>query len=170
MAQIVTARPRRRCRFRGVPFVYGRTPHTFEPEVTSMLAVSEYSQDYVDACRARMRDTLDAYRAVRDTDAFEPKFLAHMVLALDNSFVHRLRNKELKDGNPLNEVRLLATSIMSNDGLLLADKQVKLDPETSILGLEPGDPIVLDADDFARLSEAFFAEIERKYVVVNAPA
>jgi len=135
-----------------------------------MLAVSEYSQDYVDACRARMRDTLDAYRAVRDTDAFEPKFLAHMVLALDNSFVHRLRNKELKDGNPLNEVRLLATSIMSNDGLLLADKQVKLDPETSILGLEPGDPIVLDADDFARLSEAFFAEIERKYVVVNAPA
>jgi hypothetical protein len=131
------------------------------PEVTSMLAVSTYSQDYVDACRARVRDTLDA---------FEPQFLAHMVLALDAYFVHRVRNKELKDGNPLNEVRLLATSIMSNDGLLVADKQVKLDPESSILGLAPGDPIVLDADDFARLSEAYFDEIERKYVAVSAPA
>jgi hypothetical protein len=140
------------------------------PEVTSMLAVSTYSQDYVDACRARMRETLDAYRTVRDTAAFEPQFLAHMVIALDAYFVHRVRNKELKDGNPLNEVRLLATSIMSNDAVLVADTQVKLTPESSILGLAPGDPIVLDADDFARLSEAYFDEIECKYVAVSAPA
>jgi len=140
------------------------------PEVTSMLAVSTYSQDYVDACRARVRETLDAYGTVRDTAAFEPQFLAHMVLALDAYFVHRLRNKELKDGNPLNEVRLLATSIVSNDGLLVADKQIKLTPETSVLGLAAGERIALDADDFARRSEAFFAELERKYVAVSAPA
>ena len=142
-----------------------------------MLGVSEYSHDYVDACRTNVRDTVDAYLAVRDSvaddgarAAFEPRFVAHMIVALDGYFVHRLRNKELKDGNPLNEVRLLATSIMSNDGVLVADKQIKLKPETSVLGLRAGDSIALEADDFARLADAFFAEIERKYVAVSSPA
>jgi len=138
-----------------------------------MLGVSNYTQDYVDDCRTRVRDQVAAYRTLSERagaaangalEDFEPRFFAHMVLALDAAFVHRLRNKELKDGNPLNEVRVLATSIMSNDGVLMADKQIKLKPETSVLGLAPGERIAIDADAFDRLSEAFLAEIERKYV------
>ena len=64
----------------------------------------------------------------------------------------------------MNEVRLLAQSIMNNDGVLAADKQIRLKPESSVLGYEVGDPIRLDEDDFERLSEAFFAGIERAYV------
>jgi hypothetical protein len=140
-----------------------------------MLGVSNYTQDYVDDCRTRVDEQLAAYRALRDrardgdgteaaVDAFEPRFFNTMILALEGSFVHRLRTKELKDGNPLNEVRVLATSIMSNGGVLAADKQIKLKPDSSVLGLDVGDPIALDAYDFTRLSDAFFAEIQRKYI------
>lgn len=51
-----------------------------------------------------------------------------MVLALDQLFVHRARGIEGKDGNPLNEVRVLCTSIMANGGVLVKDSQIKLDP------------------------------------------
>jgi hypothetical protein len=53
-----------------------------------------------------------------------------MVLVLENYFEHRTRAKEKKDGNPLNEVRLLSTSMMTNNGRMAADKSIKLDPAT----------------------------------------
>ena len=138
-----------------------------------MLGVSNYTQDYVDACRAKVDAQLAAYRGLSGNgrpqiDAalgnFEPLFLNHMVIALDAYFAHRLRTKEGKDGNPMNEVRLLSRSIMENGGELVADKQIKLKPETSILGYAAGEPIRLDADAFARLAGAYFAAIERTFV------
>lgn len=70
---------------------------------------------------------------------------------------------EGKDGNPLNEVRVLGNSIMHDDGVLTVDKTIKLKAATSVLGLEYGDPIRLTADDFARLAAAFFTELERRF-------
>ena len=46
---------------------------------------------------------------------------------------------------------------------MAADKQIKLDPGSSILKLQLGDEISLSIEDLHRLSEAFFSEIERKY-------
>jgi hypothetical protein len=54
-------------------------------------------------------------------------------------------------------------SIMQNDGVLAADKTIKLKPETSVLGYAVGDQIALHASDFARLAQAFFDEIERRF-------
>jgi hypothetical protein len=71
---------------------------------------------------------------------------------------------EGKDGNPLNEVRVLCTTLMENDGVLAADKQIRLRPETSVLHLAVGDEIRLTQGEFVRLAEGFFAEIEKKYV------
>jgi hypothetical protein len=135
-----------------------------------MLGVSEYPQEYIDQCRADMRSQLAAYRKLKKTvdgdaalGAFEPLFFNNLVLALDAYFVHRLRTKELKDGNPANEVRVLCESILHNGAKLAADKAIKLKPDASVLGYEVGDEISLDEKRFAKLADAYFVEIEKKY-------
>ena len=144
-----------------------------------MLSVNKYTQEYVDACREEVNRQVATYvdptTAARDLapdgntdlgaaiEAFEPRFFNSMILALDAYFCHRARAMEKKDGNPLNEVRVLCNSIMHNDGRLAADKTIRLDPATSVLKYQVGDPITLDATDFSLLSDAFFAEIEAKY-------
>jgi hypothetical protein len=94
---------------------------------------------------------------------FERQFFNHMILALDHYFIHRGRTMEGKDGNPLDEVRMLCDAIMANDGRMSARKTIRYEPETSILRFKTGDEIRLNADKFARLSAAFFDEIEKKY-------
>ena len=87
-------------------------------------------------------------------EAFEPRFFANLTLVLDASFVHRTRALEGKDGNPLNEVRMLCSSLLTNDGVLAADKTIKYTPETSVLKLRVGDEIRLDEKQFLLLFEA----------------
>jgi hypothetical protein len=96
-------------------------------------------------------------------DSFEPHFFNNMVLALDSYFLHRARALEKKDGNPLNEVRILCNS-MTNNNKMCADKTIKFDPAKFVLKYRIGDKIKLKEADFVRLSSAFFAEIERKYL------
>jgi hypothetical protein len=135
-----------------------------------MLGVSSYAQEYVDSCRASVDRQLAAYRAVIKTAKppavakFEPLFFANMVLVLDAAFVNRLRGKEGKDGNPLNEVRMLCTSLLQHDAVFTADKTIKLKPEQTVLHLQIGDPIALTEADFVQLAKAFFAEMEAKFV------
>jgi hypothetical protein len=145
-----------------------------------MLSITRYDQEYVDACRSSVDMTIAAYEnliaAAKASNAadtaplefamssFEAPFYNHLILAIDSYFGHRARNKELKDGNPLNEVRMLCGSLMHNNGKLEADKTIKWKPEASVLGYRIGDEIRLTSADFARLSNAFFAELETKYV------
>jgi hypothetical protein len=144
-----------------------------------MLSVNSYPRTYVDGCRAKVEGQIKAYQDVVGTAgtvgakegakleaalaAFEPQFCNHMVMVVDDYFLHRSRNLELKDGNPLNEVRVICNSLRDNDGIMAADKQIKMDPGSSVLKLQAGDSINLTIDDLQRLSEAFFAEIECKY-------
>ena len=104
---------------------------------------------------------------------FEDRFFKDQVLLLDYMFVHRLSGIEGRDGNPLNEVRILCNSILLNKGKLQVDRLpgwpnsavsgLKLPPEKSLLKLQVGDQVRLTEADFVRLSRAFFAEIEKKY-------
>jgi hypothetical protein len=144
-----------------------------------MLSVSSYPQDYIDACRAGVARQVSAYETLAAAagdvaqdgqlplssaiDAFEPLFFNTMVLVLDACFVHRARTMEKKDGNPLNEVRALCSSILENDAVLMADKTIRLKPATSLLKYEVGDQIKLSQRDFSLLAEGFFAEVESKY-------
>jgi uncharacterized protein YijF (DUF1287 family) len=75
-----------------------------------------------------------------------------------------MRGKEGKDGNPLNEVRMIANSIMNASGAFTADKTIKYDPARSVLKYKPGDKLSLTSGGCTRLAAAFFTEIERKYV------
>lgn len=138
-----------------------------------MLGMRSYSQDYVDASRRRVDTQVAAYRALAaaggrpvedELAGVAPTIFNALVLALEAAFVHRLRVVEGKDGNPLNEVRVLATSLLEHDGVLTIDKSLKLKPESSVLGLRPGDQIALDETAFVKLAEAFFTEIETRFV------
>jgi hypothetical protein len=137
-----------------------------------MLAVSSYPQEYIDDCRARVDAQLAAYRdlaaaagngAGSALAAFAPHVFNNMVLVLDQLFVHRVRKQEGKDGNPLNEVRVLCASLMGNGGVMAADRTIRLTPEASVLHLAPGDAIALGEEDFRRLADAFFDELEKRY-------
>jgi len=138
--------------------------------------MKKYPKAYIAACRARVDADLRAYRsAVGKTPSreFEARFFDDQVLLLDYMFVHRLSGIEGKDGNPLNEVRVLCNSILLNRGKLQVDKLpewpnsavagIKLPPEKSVLKLKSSDEVRLSEADFERLSKAFFAELEKKF-------
>lgn len=133
-----------------------------------MLCMNTYDRQYIDGCRARVDSQLAAYRKLAKSagptlDAFAPVFFNTMVIVLDGYFMPRSRTLEGKDGNPLNEVRVLCTSLLLNDGVLVKDKAIKLDPATAVLGLRPGHTIAVTESDFVRLSKAFLAEIDRRF-------
>ena len=64
----------------------------------------------------------------------------------------------------LNEVEMICDSLIGNEGVLRASNVIKYVPEQSVVKLNIGDQIRLSASDFERLSAAFFAEIERRFV------
>ena len=138
--------------------------------------MKKYSRDYIAACRARVEADLRAYRnqvGKSPSKEFEARFFNDQVLLLDYMFVHRLSGIEGKDGNPLNEVRVLCNSILLNRGRLQVDRLpgwpnsavagIKLPPEKSVLRLKPSDDVRLSEADFERLSKAFFADLEKKF-------
>jgi hypothetical protein len=140
----------------------------------TMLGRKSYTQEELDSARAAVARQLDAYGSLVDAasggkvrpvpDEIEATYFNSMVLVLDRLFVHRLRVVTGKDGNALNEVELLAESLINNKGILRGNNVVKLVPDDSVLKLQVGDPIRLSAVDFERLSSAFLAEIEAKFV------
>lgn len=144
-----------------------------------MLSMNSQPKEYIDECRTKVNQQLASYKNLVATkkqaeankeqlnsafESFEPEFFHHMVLALDHYFCHRSRTLEKKDGNPLNEVRMLCNSIMEHDNKLTAEKSIKYKSEKSILKYEIGDEIKLNAEDFEQLSKAFFDEMESKFL------
>lgn len=148
-----------------------------------MLCMNSYKQDYIDECRSNMESQLAAYTKLLTTAraksgagsaavdsavaAFEPLFFNNLVVVLDGFFVHRARTLEGKDGNPLNEFRMICTSILENHGVMCTNKTnnktIKYDPDKSVVKLTLGEKIKLTKPDFVRLYKAFFAEVEKKF-------
>ena len=143
-----------------------------------MLGRKDYTREELDHAAGAINQQLAAYRKlVKALDGagddpkvaaalerFEPLLFNNMTLVLDRYFVHRLRMTTGKDGNPINEVELLAESLMNNGGELRGNNVIKYKPEESVLQLEPGDSIRISASDFERLSKAFLAELDSKFV------
>jgi hypothetical protein len=145
-----------------------------------MLCVNNYTQKYIDECRVRVNSQVSAYinlvtsaksqagkkeKSLNSAiESFEPVFFNNMVLILDALFVHRTRAIEKKDGNPLNEVRILCNSMMHNNNMMCADNTIKLNLTKSVLKYKVGDEIKLNEANFLLLSNTFFTEIENKYL------
>ena len=144
-----------------------------------VLSVNKYTRAYMDTCRSKVAAQVSAYQTLVRTariqrsadkarlktamEAFETLFFGNMVLVLDGYFVHRMRAMEGKDGNPLNEARMLCNSIMHDNNILSADKTIKHDSDRSVSKYRVGDETKLREADFTRLSSAFFAEMGKKF-------
>ena len=137
-----------------------------------MLGMKTYERDYVSACRAKIDADVRVFKR-SGAKGLETTFFNNLVLKMEYMFVHRFSGIEGKDGNPLNEVRVLCNSILLNEGKLQVEKLprwpnsavagLKLPPDTSVLKLRVGDEVKVREADFIRLAKAFFAEIEKKY-------
>jgi hypothetical protein len=128
-----------------------------------MLGMRTYTKKYIAACRSKVEQDISTYKASH-AKGLESTFFNNMVIVLDHLFVHRLRTVEGKDGNPLNEVRLLSDSLMNNNHKMSMDKTIKYDPAQSVLKYEEGKEIKIGEADFVLLSKAFFTELESKFL------
>jgi hypothetical protein len=134
-----------------------------------MLGRSTYPTAQIAACRAEMAELCATWRAIAARS--EPKARAEaevqvfnqMAVALEGWFIHRLGGVEGKDGNPLNEVRLLAQGVTSNGGYFPSDNAIKWRPEASVTGYRAGDKIALSEAIFARLTEAYLDAVSAKF-------
>jgi hypothetical protein len=142
-----------------------------------MLGRKDYTQEEVANAKTTVKRQLAAYRKLAKSidaagdaqakaalEALEPLLFNNMILVLDRYFVHRLRMTTGKDGNPVNELELLTESLMNNDAALRGNNVIKYVPDESVLKLDIGDRIHLPAAQFERLSKAFFADLEAKFV------
>jgi hypothetical protein len=140
-----------------------------------MLGRKGYTREEVDAGKAAISRQLAAYKKLVKASGeskgagfagFEAEFFNNMALVLDRYFVHRFSGPDYegKDGNPLNEVRLIVDSLISHRGVMRSDKQIKLLPERSVVGIAVGEQIALTEPQFKRLSAAFFDELERRFL------
>ena len=137
-----------------------------------MLGRKTYTHDEINSARFALAEQLTAYGTlVAEANGetaqaaladFEPLFFNNLVLVLDRFFVHRVRAVTGKDSNPLNEVELIAESLLTNNAVLRGNAVIKYAPANTVVQLEIGDDIRLTAAEFDRLSTAFLAEIEAR--------
>lgn len=142
-----------------------------------MLAANTYPNDYIAACRANIDRQLSTYRQLIEAaqgqaasqarpsaaTEFDLLFFRNLIVLLDAMFVHRTRAREGKDGNPLNEVRMLCESVLKSGDVMTANSSIKYDPSKAVLGLRIGDDIRVGEADFTRLAQAFFSAIETRF-------
>jgi hypothetical protein len=128
-----------------------------------MLGRNSFTTDEIRDGKAAVAQQLAAFRELTEAGAAESVYFHAALLALDRRYVHRVRAVSGKDGNPLNEVELIADSLMTNDGVLRGTTVIRYAPEKSVLGIAIGDRINLTAADFERLAAGFFEELERRF-------
>ena len=131
-----------------------------------MLGRKDFTQDEIDNGRTAVERQLEAFdtlaaparTALQDAGLFND-----LTLALDRRYVHRLRSVTGKAGTPLNELEIIVESLLNHDGVLTGISVIKYAPEQAVVGLKPGDRVLLTRDDFARLAAGVFDELQAKY-------
>jgi len=128
-----------------------------------MLGRANYPVAYIKAVNTRVDRVLKAFDQAKPAEPFASEALLDVIVGLEMAFVHRLRGQEGKDGNPLNEVRMITASVLEFGGVMTLDKTIRWKPEASATGLKNGDKIALDRKQVGKLVDAFFEELAKKY-------
>ena len=125
---------------------------------------STYSADEIESCRDNCDALLAAWGANDVEDStLESLVFGQAVVVLHTWFGHRHRGLEGDDGNPINEVRVIADSIVDNDAVLRVEGPITWVPERTVLHLAVGDEVEITANGFERLTAAYLAAIEATY-------
>jgi len=85
---------------------------------------------------------------------FEPAFFGNLLVALDARFPARTH------GPAGAEVALLAAARLQHGGTLVPHAALPYDADASVLRIDLGERVALNADDLEALSAAFLAELE----------
>jgi len=87
--------------------------------------------------------------------AFEPAFFGNLLVALDARFATRPRS-----AGASGEVALLAAALLHHGGVLVRDATLPYDADASVLRIDLGERVALNADDVESLCAAFLAELD----------
>ena len=129
-----------------------------------MLDRFSYTSDDVESCRECCDSLLAAWAANDIEDStLESLVFRQAVVVLHTWFAERDPDLERGNGNPAHEVRVVAASVIGNDGTLRVAAADGWDPGRTVLRLADGDEVVLTADTFERLAAAYLATIEATY-------
>lgn len=123
-----------------------------------MLARVGYDHHYVAACRESLGAAIEELRRVEAGSAAWNQ----LAVALTRWFELRNPKLEGREGNPMNEVRTIAESVIEHGAVMTVPRGIKLTPEESVLGFAEGEEISLDGDALERLLDAFLAEVEER--------
>lgn len=130
-----------------------------------MLGRKTFTRDELDAGRAATTAQLDALDQLPKTKAdAQAELAAAIVLAMDRRYVHRVRATSGKDGNPLNEVELIAEAFLDHGGVFTTNNVIKHVPEKTVLHLADGDQVRLTPADARTLADAFYVELQTRFV------
>lgn len=128
-----------------------------------MLGRKNYPREYIERCQRDIEAQIAEFNELPPvTASFASRLAGHLVIVMDACFVNRLRATEGKDGNALNEVRLLAQSLMYGD-TVVDDSTVTWHKDAMVLGLTKGDDLELGISDVDKLQQAFFGQMLDKY-------
>ena len=123
-----------------------------------------YTSDEIESCRDNCDSLLAAWAANDVEDStLESLVFGQAVVVLHTWFGHRAPDLEGDDANPMNEVRVIADSIVDNDAVLRVQGPITWVTERTVLRLAVGDPVEVTANGFERLAAAYIAAIEATY-------
>ena len=124
-----------------------------------------YTSDEVESCRDAADGLLAAWQANEvEDETLENLVFTQAVVALDAWFAHRSVEMEGGDGNVMNEVRVLADSVVGNGGALRVRGPIRWVPERTVLRLAPGDEVVVTANTYERLASAYLDAVSDTFV------
>ncbi|HEY8976472.1 MAG TPA: hypothetical protein VIN75_19810 [Burkholderiaceae bacterium] len=125
----------------------------------------------IESCRAGIAAQLQAYRDLVGAAskasgmslvridaalaAFEPAFFGNLLVALDARFASRPRGAGASA-----EVALIADALLHHGGVLTRNAALPHDADASVLRIDLGERVALNADDVETLAAAFLSELD----------